>query len=105
MISHSEVTQITQNDMIGTKLGVDLELRSGREVFLMKAWRPLCIGSPRAQRKCKDFQVSDEELPRKVSGGGRKCTLEEMDFPGNVSVRRAGRCRFIKRQTRSFCVS
>ena len=58
MISHSEVIHITQNDMIGTKLGVDLELRSGREVFLMKAWRLLCIGSPRSPHQPQQVNVN-----------------------------------------------
>ena len=56
-------------------------------------WEPkIPTPTPTGQCKCEDFQVSAEELPRKVSSGERKCTLEEMDFPGNVSVRRAVRC-------------
>lgn len=89
LVSHSEVTQVAQSDMTGTKLGVDPELRSGLPMrWDSKGPTP----TPIAQCELEDSQVSDEELPRKVSGGESKCTLEETDFPGNASFRGALRC-------------
>lgn len=83
---------------------------SGRKLFSWRRRGPHVLGvqGPEANPSLlcgpADSQVSDEELPSKISSGERKCTREERDFSGNISFRREVRYWFIEAlsQTSSF---